>query len=629
MTAPLEITEHGWTYVLIKGTIIKQHQAAFMTMFILEADQFILVHLLQDTEDVETPKDNVTLHVANPSLQGYFTHLENRTQTVISFTWQDLYDMRLATCHPTCLMLGDRSMKYECHDHSLDTGKCCGIRLNIYWCEAKASSAQFKNIKDAFACYQHDDSDTSNDTVLRIFDGKQSIRHKFPITILPKDDSLPFLVSRVIFKLAEGEIVPTETPLLMFSDFYSSDDYTLSKITEPTSARKLIQESIADGPGRVLQSVEGAKIIDFLGISLEFVLCGHQCIPAIGKHLCALVLLRSHSSFTSDSTALDRSRYQHDDSETLEDIVIFSATDGFNTADGVLRVQIMWMSSKLQSCSRDCRQGWTETPLQAWLDVSFFSSLQRLCAGLMLLYMHDDTESLEDSFTVQLTDGKHTVQGTLYIYIMPVNDEIPHLSSPSEASFISQISFMCSQSMEQIEQRERNVPVLPFSTNPWSWECALLLLRAMNLTRSFTKTREAEGQHKKKIMCTYVVKLSVPVPWEQICDIVLLTKPVTLTEGDRVTLTTDVPVATDGTSKPEKLLYAVSLPPVHGQIEHINYPGVPISSYSQLDVVAQKVSDVHDNSHGAGAPLLHSWSFASVYKLHRCGSIPNPLQNSS
>ncbi|OPJ76988.1 hypothetical protein AV530_007423 [Patagioenas fasciata monilis] len=52
----------------------------------------------------------------------------------------------------------------------------------------------------------------------------------------------------------------------------------------------------------------------------------------------------------------------------------------------------------------------------------------QLLNGLMLLYMHDDTESLEDSFTVQLTDGKRTVQGTLYIYIMPVNNEIPHLS---------------------------------------------------------------------------------------------------------------------------------------------------------------------------------------------------------
>lgn len=38
-------------------------------------------------------------------------------------------------------------------------------------------------------------------------------------------------------------------------------------------------------------------------------------------------------------------RYQHDDSETLEDIVIFSATDGFNTADGVLRVQVITNSA--------------------------------------------------------------------------------------------------------------------------------------------------------------------------------------------------------------------------------------------------------------------------------------------
>lgn len=87
-----------------------------------------------------------------------------------------------------------------------------------------------------------------------------------------------------------------------------------------------------------------------------------------------------------------------------------------------------------------------------------------------------------------------------------------------------------------------------------------------------------------------------------------------------MTLTTDVPVATDGTSKPEKLLYAVSLPPVHGQIEHINYPGVPISSYSQLDVVVQKVSDVHDNSHGAGKESLR-WEV--LLFAHQCAGKPS------
>lgn len=67
--------------------------------------------MVQDAEDGETPKDKVTLHVANPPLQGYFTHLGNHMQTITSFTRQDLYDMRIATCHLTCLMLGDRSMK--------------------------------------------------------------------------------------------------------------------------------------------------------------------------------------------------------------------------------------------------------------------------------------------------------------------------------------------------------------------------------------------------------------------------------------------------------------------------------------------------------------------------------------
>ncbi|KAJ7427669.1 hypothetical protein WISP_04839 [Willisornis vidua] len=116
-------------------------------------------------------------------------------------------------------------------------------------------------------------------------------------------------------------------------------------------------------------------------------------------------------------------RYQHDDSETLEDIVIFSATDGFNTADGVLRVQI---PEDLNFMLK------TNPELQPARKCSSLSWLKKINAGidrrLMLLYMHNDTESLEDSFTVQLTDGKRTVQGTLYIYIMPVNDEIPHLS---------------------------------------------------------------------------------------------------------------------------------------------------------------------------------------------------------
>lgn len=49
------------------------------------------------------------------------------------------------------------------------------------------------------------------------------------------------------------------------------------------------------------------------------------------------------------------------------------------------------------------------------------------CTGMKIVYVHDDTETLQDSFTMQLTDGKHSVRGTAWVRILPVNDEKPQL----------------------------------------------------------------------------------------------------------------------------------------------------------------------------------------------------------
>lgn len=46
-------------------------------------------------------------------------------------------------------------------------------------------------------------------------------------------------------------------------------------------------------------------------------------------------------------------------------------------------------------------------------------------SGMNLMYVHDDTETLEDSFTILLTDGKHQVQRRLMVQIVPQNDEGP------------------------------------------------------------------------------------------------------------------------------------------------------------------------------------------------------------
>lgn len=46
---------------------------------------------------------------------------------------------------------------------------------------------------------------------------------------------------------------------------------------------------------------------------------------------------------------------------------------------------------------------------------------------MKLMYMHDDSENLTDSFKIQLSDGKHKVLRTISVNIIPVNDEKPAL----------------------------------------------------------------------------------------------------------------------------------------------------------------------------------------------------------
>lgn len=43
------------------------------------------------------------------------------------------------------------------------------------------------------------------------------------------------------------------------------------------------------------------------------------------------------------------------------------------------------------------------------------------------MYLHDDSENMEDSFTIQLSDGKHQLLRQVMVKVLPVNDEEPHV----------------------------------------------------------------------------------------------------------------------------------------------------------------------------------------------------------
>lgn len=95
--------------------------------------------------------------------------------------------------------------------------------------------------------YHHDDSDTTEDYVIfRISDGQHQTRHKFPIKVLPKDDSPPFLTTNMLLEVSEGQTVLLGGSTLQASDMDSSDDYILYNITRAPQAGEILK---VPGPG--------------------------------------------------------------------------------------------------------------------------------------------------------------------------------------------------------------------------------------------------------------------------------------------------------------------------------------------------------------------------------------------
>lgn len=126
------------------------------------------------------------------------------------------------------------------------------FRVELHVCDAFASTVStggkgfmftVSDIQTGVVRYHHDDSDSTKDfVVFRIFDGLHSIRHKFPINILPKDDSPPFLISNVVIEVQEGQTILIQGSMLQASDMDSSDDYIVFNITKPPQAGEIMKK---------------------------------------------------------------------------------------------------------------------------------------------------------------------------------------------------------------------------------------------------------------------------------------------------------------------------------------------------------------------------------------------------
>uniref|UniRef100_A0A7N8XN69 Fras1 related extracellular matrix 1b n=1 Tax=Mastacembelus armatus TaxID=205130 RepID=A0A7N8XN69_9TELE len=311
-----EQSEAVWLPVLIHGAMQNQPpQAAFMASFILEVDQFILTPFTTaalDAKDHETPQERLVFNITVQPAEGYVTHLDDHTKPVTSFTWLDLHDMKVAYQPPNSGQAHRRNyeVEFQAIDGSYMTSPPITVHISIRAAETnaprvswnmgldllegqsrpitweelqivdndninavylvavdgplhgslsvrggKAFMFRVRDLREGVVVYHHSDSDTTRDhIVFRISDGRHSIRHKFPINILPKDDSPPFLINNVAVEVQEGGAVRLEEYLLLASDLDSSDDYILYQIVSTPRAGQLVRKTSTHETGAPVDS---------------------------------------------------------------------------------------------------------------------------------------------------------------------------------------------------------------------------------------------------------------------------------------------------------------------------------------------------------------------------------------
>ncbi|XP_039766745.1 FRAS1-related extracellular matrix protein 1 isoform X3 [Ornithorhynchus anatinus] len=309
-------SENAWLPIHIKGAIPNQiPRAAFMPLYILEVDQFILSPLSTSTvdcDDDETPKSLLVFNITAPPLQGYITHLSDHTKPISSFTWEDLNEMQIAYQPPNSSHTERRhfEVEFEVHDFFFERSSPITVHISIRTADTNAPRVSWNmglnllegqsrpvtweqlqivdnddistvrlvtvdglqhgrltvrggkgfiftvaDIQAGVVRYHHDDSDSTKDfMVFRISDGRHSIRHKFPINILPKDDSPPFLITNMVIELHEGQTILIQESMLQASDMDSSDDYIFFNITKPSQAGEIMKKP---GPGLIGYPVSG------------------------------------------------------------------------------------------------------------------------------------------------------------------------------------------------------------------------------------------------------------------------------------------------------------------------------------------------------------------------------------
>ncbi|XP_060887337.1 FRAS1-related extracellular matrix protein 1a [Labrus mixtus] len=468
--------------------------------------------------------------------------------------------------------------------------------------------------------------------------GTTQLRDSLPvydlqITVFPVDSQPPSLSTGDIFTVEEGGSAPITTSHLKVSDVDTVLDELVVSLISPPQFGYI--ENVLPSPGFEKSntgiSIASFSYKDIMDGHVNYVQSRHQrmeptadqfmlCVSD-GKHSSAHVPFYIIITPTNDEVPEFEARnftVREGEMKQLDSSVL-RAMD-LDVPQNVLRFSVVKPpqhgSIVSHGSEKTVHKKRESSPSVLMVDFT----MTDLTNGLDLMYQHDDSENMDDIFTIQLTDGRHQLHRQVMVKVLPVNDEEPRVIrnnglevEPGEARLISSVVLFAKDGdtpSSEVKYMFESVPVQGllqlkegqgWSTLTAGRKCTQEMVD-MNLLR-YTHT----GLHGAKTQDFFVFHLSdgqnrsppqhfhISVKDLEKGNIAVFVKPVTVNRGDRVVLTTDALLATDGTDKPEELMYVVTNPPAHGHIEYIKHPGLTISTFSQMDVAANLVAYVHDN----------------------------------
>ena len=271
--------------------------------FEIQVEEFTLSSIdpqvLKATDD-ETPEDQLIFNITKQPELGYFVHLDNHYAAISSFTQGELLRHHIAYQPPSKSFTEQKVLEaeFQVFDSMYAFSDTVTLKMTVMSSEIKApriainrglivvegqsrpltnkelmvvDSDNLENVqifikgglrhgrievggkpevvfsandlKNGNVVYYHDGGENRDDKVmLRVTDGTHTMRTKFPIKILPQDDSSPYLLTNEELQVNEGGSVKLSLTKLNAHDKDSNDEQIVYIVKKPPLAGEIVKK---------------------------------------------------------------------------------------------------------------------------------------------------------------------------------------------------------------------------------------------------------------------------------------------------------------------------------------------------------------------------------------------------